>query len=87
MKPTDLNLSITPQLSKLGRPYRLSAIAKNLQVPSKWIDRIEHWHWYYFFIYTDDNSFFGLEFDYNDKLIKKLTHNESLKILNDESRT
>jgi hypothetical protein len=80
MKPSELNLSITPKLSKLGRPYRLSAIAKNLQVPSKWINKVEHWHWYYFFIYTDDNSFFGFEFDYNDKLVKKLTHEETLKL-------
>ena len=80
MKPTDLNLTSTPQLSKLGRPYRLSAIAKNLQVPSKWIDRVDCWHWYYVFIYTDDNSFFGFEFDYNDKFVQKFNHEQSLKL-------
>jgi hypothetical protein len=80
VKPTDLNLTSTPQLSKLGRLYRLSGIAKNLQVPSKWIDRVEHWHWYYFFIYTDDNSLFGFEFDYNDNFIQKFNHDESLKL-------
>ena len=80
MKPTDLNLTFTPQLSKLGRPYRLSAIAKNLQVPSKWINRVEYWNFYYIFKYTDENSFFGFEFDYNEKLVKKLTHEESLKL-------
>lgn len=80
MKPTDLNLTSTPQLSKLGRPYRLSAIAKNLQVPSKWINRVDCWHWYYVFIYTDDNSFFGFEFDYNDKFVQKFNHEESLKL-------
>jgi hypothetical protein len=80
MKPTDLNLSSTPQLSKLGRLYRLSGIAKNLQVPSKWIDRVECWHFYYIFKYIDDNSFFGFEFDYYDKLVKKLTQEESLKL-------
>jgi hypothetical protein len=76
-----LNLSITPQLSKLGRPYRLSAIAKNLQVPSKWINRVDCWHWYYVFVYTDDNSFFGFEFDYNDKFVQKFNHEETRKIL------
>jgi hypothetical protein len=81
MKPTDLNLSFTPQLSKLGRPYRLSTIAKNLDNPSKWINRVEHWHWYYFFIYTDDNSLFGFEFDYNDNFLKKFNHEESRKII------
>jgi hypothetical protein len=80
MKPTDLNLTFTPQLSKLGRPYRLSAIAKNLQVPSKWIDRVDCWHWFYVFIYTDDNSFFGFEFDYNDKFVQKFNHEQSLKL-------
>jgi hypothetical protein len=81
MKPSELNLSITPKLSKLGRPYRLSAIAKNLQVPSKWINKVEHWHWYYFFIYTDDNSFFGFEFDYYDKFVQKFNHEGTRKIL------
>jgi hypothetical protein len=76
-----LNLTSTPQLSKLGRPYRLSAIVKNLQVPSKWINRVEHLHWYYVFIYTDDNSFFGFEFDYYDKFVQKFNHEGTRKIL------
>jgi hypothetical protein len=81
MKPSELNLSITPKLSKLGRPYRLSAIAKNLQVPSKWINRVDCWHWYYVFIYTDDNSFFGFEFDYQDNFVQKFNHEGTRKIL------
>lgn len=80
MKPTDLNLTFTPQLSKLGRPYRLSAIAKNLQVPSKYVNRVDCWHWYFVFVYTDDNSFFGFEFDYNDKFVQKFNHEQSLKL-------
>lgn len=81
MKATDLNLSITPKLSKLGRPYRLLSIAKNLQVSCKWIKKVEHWHWYYFFIYTDDLSLFGFEFDYNDNFIQKFNHEGTRKIL------
>jgi len=81
MKPSELNLSITPKLSKLGRPYRLLSIAKNLQVASKWIKNVEYWHWYYFFIYTDDLSLFGFEFDYNDKFIQKFNHEGTRKIL------
>ncbi len=81
MDHRSLNLTSTPQLSKLGRPYRLSAIAKNLQVPSKWINRVDCWHWYYVFVYTDDNSFFGFEFDYNDKFVQKFNHEETRKIL------
>jgi hypothetical protein len=81
MKPSELNLSITPKLSKLGRPYRLLSIAKNLQVPSKWINRVDCWHWFYVFIYTDDNSFFGFEFDYYDKFVQKFNHDGTRKIL------
>jgi hypothetical protein len=80
MKPSELNLSITPKLSKLGRPYRLLSIAKNLQMSSKWINKLEHWHWYYFFIYTDDNSLFGFEFDYQDNFVQKFNHEETRKI-------
>jgi hypothetical protein len=75
-----LNLTSTPQLSKLGRPYRLLSIGKNLQMSSKWINKLEHWHWYYVFIYTDDNSFFGFEFDYYDKFVQKFNHEQSLKL-------
>jgi hypothetical protein len=81
MKPSELNLSITPKLSKLGRPYRLLSIAKNLQMSSKWINKVEHWHWYYFFIYTDDNSLFGFEFDYQDNFVQKFNHEGTRKIL------
>ncbi len=81
MKPSELNLSITPKLSKLGRPYRLLSIAKNLQVSCKWINKVEHWHWYYFFIYTDDNSLFGFEFDYQDNFVQKFNHEGTRKIL------
>jgi hypothetical protein len=81
MKPSELNLSITPKLSKLGRPYRLLSIAKNLQVASKWIKNVEHWHFYYFFIYTDDLSLFGFEFDYNDNFVQKFNHDATRKIL------
>ena len=81
MKPTDLNLSITPQLSKLCRPYRQLMNPKNLQVASKWINKVEHWHWYYFFIYTDDNSYVGFEFDYNDNFIQKFNDEETRKII------
>jgi hypothetical protein len=81
MKPTDLNLTNIPVLSKLGRPYRLLSIAKNGQVASKWINKVEHWHYYYFFIYTDDLSLFGFEFDYNDNFVQKFNHEETRKII------
>ena len=80
MRIEQLNLTQTPKPSKLNRLYRLSAISKNGQVPSKWVNKVEHWHWFFIFIYTDDNSFFGFEFDYNDKLVRKLTHKECINI-------
>jgi len=81
MDHRSLNLTSTPQLSKLGRPYRLSAIVKNLQMSSKWINKLEHWHWFYVFVYTDDNSFFGFEFDYYDNFVQKFNHEGTRKIL------
>ncbi len=69
------------RISPNERHYRLSAISKNSQLPSKFITgRGECWHWVYTFIYTDTNELFGFEFDYNDKLVRKLNHNETLNL-------
>lgn len=57
-----------------NRPYRISSISKNSQLPSKWINgRGECWHWVYTFIYTDTNELFSFEFDYWDKFVGKVT--------------
>lgn len=65
-------IQFNPSVSRDGRHYRLSAISKNSQLPSKWITgRGECWHWVYTFIYTDTNELFGFEFDYNDKFVCK----------------
>ena len=59
-----------------NRPYRLSAIKKNSQLPSKWLKRngvnTECWHWQYIFIYTDTNELFGFEYDFEDRFVGKV---------------
>ena len=56
-----------------NRPYRLSAIKKNSQLPAKWKDgRGWCWHWQYIFIYTDTNELFGFEYDFEDRFVGKV---------------
>jgi hypothetical protein len=59
------------QEGTLGRPFRLSGTRKNLQLPEKWVNGIEKWHWIYSFIYLDERGgFFEIEIDYNDKFVR-----------------
>ncbi len=68
-----LNLNFETQTSPSGRPIRLSAISKNLQVPAKWIDKVLKYHWIYTFRYLDkQDGFVSFEFDYLDKFLQKL---------------
>ena len=53
-----------------NRKIRLTGTEKNLQVPSKWIDKTEKWHWIYTFIYLDTKEIIKFEFDYNEKSLK-----------------
>ena len=59
-----------------NRPYRLSAIKKNSQLPSKWLKRnginTECWHWQYIFIYTDTNELFGFEYGFDNEFVGKV---------------
>ena len=65
-------IQFAPSVSRDNRPYRLSSISKNSQLPSKLITgRGECWHLVYTFIYTDTNELFSFEFDYNDKFLSK----------------
>lgn len=66
-----LKLHFEPQLSPRGRLIRLSGTEKNLQVPSKWIDKVEKWHWIYTFIYLDTKEIIKFEFDYYDTYTSK----------------
>lgn len=69
----NLNLNFETQTSPSGRPIRLSAISKNLQVPVKWIDKVLKYHWIYTFIYLDEQGgLVSFEYDYNDKFLHKI---------------
>ena len=59
------------QISPQGKQFRFSGLRKNLKLPSKWINKIEHWHWIYRFLYEDGNQF-EIEIDYNDKFVSLL---------------
>jgi hypothetical protein len=68
---TYIFLNFETQTSKLGRPFRLSGIRKNLQLPPKWVNKIEKHHWIYSFIYLDERGgFFEIEVDYADNFLK-----------------
>ena len=61
------------QLSKKGRPMRKVGIRMNLQMPSKWINKSEKWHWIYRFIYLDEQAGgIEVEIDYNDQFYQLL---------------
>lgn len=63
------------QEGKLGRPFRLSSVGKNLQKPCKWINRTEKYYWIYIFKYLDDiGGLFSVEIDYFDKIIEVKKH-------------
>ena len=68
-----LNLNFETQISPSGRPIRLSAISKNLQVPQKYINGSYKHHWIYTFRYLDKyDDFVSFEFDYLDNFLRKL---------------
>jgi hypothetical protein len=80
IKETKIYLDDRIQTSPLGREYRLSAIKANLKLPAKYLNKEDKNPYCYVFMYSDD-SFFGFEFDYNNKFHRKLDHNEVLLIL------
>jgi hypothetical protein len=66
-----LQLHFNIQEGNLGRPFRQSGLRKNSQLPSKWIDKVERWHWVYSFKYLDERGgFFEVEIDYNNKFLR-----------------
>ena len=70
IQKTKIYLSFETQISKNGRPFRLSGTSKVLTKPSKWIDMVEKWHWIHSFIYLDkQGGFFEIELDYNGNFV------------------
>jgi len=69
IKGFKLNLNFESQISKNGKEIRLSGIAKNCQVPAKWIDKTFKNHWIYTFRYIGTTEFISFEFDYYDNFV------------------
>lgn len=66
-----ININFNSQLDKNNRPFRLSGTRKNLQIPSKWIDKSEKHHWTHSFIYLDEQGgMFEVEIGYNNEFIR-----------------
>ena len=72
IKEQKIGLHFEPQVGKNGREFKYFGIRKNLQLPEKWIGNGYKYHWIYSFIYLDNDQVFELEFDYNNKFVKKL---------------
>ena len=67
---TYIFLNFETQISKLGRPFRLSGTKKNLQLSEKWIGKDLKNHWIHSFKYLyEKGGFFEIEIDYFDKFI------------------
>ena len=65
-----VNVGYGVQTGTLGRPFENIGCRKNTQLPSKWIDNNEHWHWIYIFRYRDEHDGgFEIEIDYNNKFV------------------
>jgi hypothetical protein len=60
---TDLRI----QTGETGRTFRLVSVVKNINKSSKWIDKVERWHWILEYRYTENlQEGFNIEIDYND---------------------
>ena len=67
-----ININFETQIGTIGRPFRLSGVRKRTDIPCKWINRIECYHWIYSFRYLDDqDGFFEIEIDYNNNYVKQ----------------
>ena len=60
------------QISKSGRPFRLSGVGHVLTKPAVWIDKTLTHGTYYHFRYLDKDEFFGFEFDPYNNFISKI---------------
>ena len=59
------------QTGSKGRPFKQAGLRKNLQQPSKWIDKVEKWCWVYTFNYQDkQGGSFEIGIDCNDKYMR-----------------
>ena len=63
------------QEGKIGRPFKNTAVER---VPNttKWIGRVEKSHWLHIFKYEDNGSYFAIELDYYDEIVKVIKNYE-----------
>ena len=75
----------TPQTDEIGREYKLNGIRKLSHIAKKWDDAKKTYlnHWLITYKYTDDGSYFALELDYTDRIVRKLSHSEVLNFSSD----
>ena len=62
-------LNFETQTSLLGRDFRLSGISKDTTKAPIFTNGAFKFHWFYIFRYLDDDSFFQVEIDFNDKFV------------------
>jgi len=67
-----INLNFETQVSKSGRPFRLSGISLVLDKPAIWIDKRLTHGTKYWFRYLDKDEFFGFEFSPDGKFVGKV---------------
>jgi hypothetical protein len=68
-KGTKIYLNFETQISKLGRPFRLSGTRKVDN--EKWINRELKSHWVHSFIYLDEQGgFFEIELNFHKEFVK-----------------
>jgi len=61
-----------PQISKNGRPFRLSGVQIVRTKPAQWVNKILLHGTIYSFRYLDKDEFFGFEFDPYNNFISKI---------------
>jgi hypothetical protein len=74
VKNNKIGIHLEPQVGTAGREFRLIGTGKNLEMPKRWNNQKKTfcYHWIYTFKYLYNGEYFQLEFDYNDKFVKKL---------------
>jgi len=72
IKGTIINLDFETQISKLGRPFRLSGVRLCIDEPPIWVDKVLTHKTIYDFKYLDDGSFFSFQFDQHNNFEKKV---------------
>jgi hypothetical protein len=67
-----INLNFETQISKQGRPFRLSGIVNVTTKPQVYYNGMYRHNTIYTFRYLDKEEFFSFEFDYKNEFINKI---------------